>query len=1169
MAQGSQRELLPAQVSLAAANLGTTPPVQTAPPRPPPAIPDHDLLRCIGRGSYGEVWLARNVMGTYRAVKIVYRATFDSDRPYEREFKGLQKFEPVSRTHESQVAVLHVGRNDRDGYFFYVMELADDQRSGQQIDPSRYAPRTLGCELKAGGRLPPEQCLRIGLALTTALDHLHQQGLIHRDIKPSNIIYVNGQPKLADIGLVATADDTCSFVGTEGYLPPEGPGTPQADLYSLGKVLYEASTGKDRRDFPELPSQLDSLEKEKGILELNAVVVKACKPIVQQRYQSARQMHDDLLLLMAGKSVRQTHALERRLKLATRFGLALLAILVLGAVPYYLAVKEAWLAGANERKARTEAAKSREVAQLLQRMLESVGPSVALGRDTALLKEILDKAVKRIGIELTNQPAVEAEMRNTIGEVWFALGQYEEAAAMHRQALTTRIHLGSDEDASVAESLHNLAKALLALGKPREAEIAQRWALALRQKLFGNENAEVAFSLSGLGRILFTQGRRAESEAAFRAALVMRQKLFGIGHPGLAASLNDLASVLFTQGRIAETEAAYRESLALTRKSPGDANPDVAQTLYDLAGVLTEQAGSAGDSPKLAEAQTLLREALSMSRKLLGNAHPVVERTLNRLVKVLSQGGNLSGAEALRREDLDLAIKELGSGHSDVALKRINLAGVLRAQDRLADARELEQSALAAARDLAGRDPQKAEDIIVHLAGVLSGQKQASEAESLYREALASARSPARNQPLRLERRLIDLAGCLKNQNKLAQAEPLLREALASARLFATNAQDLPRLEARVGQLGELLREENKLTEAEPLLRENLALKKRRVGKEARDVAQSLVGLASLLYGTGKPAEAETAFREAAAMAKQTAGKDYPEDLAAALSGLAWVLQSEQKRAEAETVAREALAIRQQMKLRPPDERAIADSFYQLASVLWSEGRLADAEPAAREALARYERSIPNDWQTFNCGTMLGGILNGEKKRPEAEVALRDAVALAKRVASDQHAGDLAQALYSLAWVLQIEDKLTDAENAAREALVIRQQLEQQGRQGQDVADSLYELAVVLESERKSDQAETPARECLARYEKMIPNEWPTFNCRSTLGLILLSQRKYSEAETLLLSAYEGLSQLRGTFAIDIKARVRESLERLVALYEAIPRPAEAAEWKSKLAKLD
>src|SRR5437667_1261903 len=68
-----------------------------------PQIPDHQLLRCVGRGSYGEVWLARNVIGTYRAVKVVYRKSFDNERPYEREFDGIQKFEPISRSHEGLV----------------------------------------------------------------------------------------------------------------------------------------------------------------------------------------------------------------------------------------------------------------------------------------------------------------------------------------------------------------------------------------------------------------------------------------------------------------------------------------------------------------------------------------------------------------------------------------------------------------------------------------------------------------------------------------------------------------------------------------------------------------------------------------------------------------------------------------------------------------------------------------------------------------------------------------------------------------------------------------------------------------------------------------------------------------------------------------------------------
>src|SRR5437016_2884796 len=103
-----------------------------------PQVPDHELLRAIGGGSYGEVWLARNVMGSFRAVKVVYRKTFESERPYERKFSGIEKFEPISRSHEGFVDILQVGRNDQAGYFYYVMELADDAlSSGSELAPAQ------------------------------------------------------------------------------------------------------------------------------------------------------------------------------------------------------------------------------------------------------------------------------------------------------------------------------------------------------------------------------------------------------------------------------------------------------------------------------------------------------------------------------------------------------------------------------------------------------------------------------------------------------------------------------------------------------------------------------------------------------------------------------------------------------------------------------------------------------------------------------------------------------------------------------------------------------------------------------------------------------------------------------------------------------------------------
>ena len=305
-----------------------------------PSVPDYELLRRIGGGAYGEVWLARSLAtGAMRAAKIVWRQRFEDGRPFQREFEGIQKFERISREHPSQLALFHIGRSEVGGYFYYVMELADGfqdskpealrpgeshDTKGQSknanrglLDFENYCPHTLRAEL-GQGRLPPARVLEIGLALTEALHHLHRSGLVHRDVKPSNVIFVNGSPKLADIGLVTDASDRCSIVGTEGYLPPEGPGTPQADIFSLGKVLYEAATGQDRRAFPNLPPAIKDWPDSQSVAELNEIVLKACARVAQARYESAEAMHEDLARLAQGKSVRRARRLQRRKRLLLR-----------------------------------------------------------------------------------------------------------------------------------------------------------------------------------------------------------------------------------------------------------------------------------------------------------------------------------------------------------------------------------------------------------------------------------------------------------------------------------------------------------------------------------------------------------------------------------------------------------------------------------------------------------------------------------------------------------------------------------------------------------------------------------------------------------------------------------------------------------------------------------
>ena len=172
------------------------------------------------------------------------------------------------------------------------------------------------------GSLPSERAIELGIALTEALGHLHRRGLVHRDVKPANVIFVNGKPKLADIGLVTDASDNRSIVGTEGYLSPEGPGTPQADIFALGKVLYEAATGLDRREFPDLPRDVRTWPDAKKVFEINEVILMACSTDLKRRYQSCEEMQSDLVLLERGKSVKQKRSQRLFWSIAKKTGLA-------------------------------------------------------------------------------------------------------------------------------------------------------------------------------------------------------------------------------------------------------------------------------------------------------------------------------------------------------------------------------------------------------------------------------------------------------------------------------------------------------------------------------------------------------------------------------------------------------------------------------------------------------------------------------------------------------------------------------------------------------------------------------------------------------------------------------------------------------------------------------
>lgn len=242
-------------------------------------IPDYEVLQLCGQGAYGEVWLARNRSGQMVALKLIKHAT-----GIEKEFAGLVNYAKL-KTSPHLIRILHTGETEE--LLYYTMEPADNLGTDRS-----YIPATLANLLHQRERLSPQETLTLGIQLLDGLKTLHDAGLVHRDVKPENILYVDGSPKLSDIGLVRRISQTLSLGGTLGFLPPErlrsgSSGKNNAeDLYALGKVLYCTVTGNPVEEFPSFPPELIC---SKECRRLNAVILTACDPVPVRRFHNAAE----------------------------------------------------------------------------------------------------------------------------------------------------------------------------------------------------------------------------------------------------------------------------------------------------------------------------------------------------------------------------------------------------------------------------------------------------------------------------------------------------------------------------------------------------------------------------------------------------------------------------------------------------------------------------------------------------------------------------------------------------------------------------------------------------------------------------------------------------------------------------------------------------------------
>ena len=193
--------------------------------------------------------------------------------------------------HPNLLQIHHVGKTDEN--LFYVMDLADDVRGGPGRDDADYRPLSLQERLQSD-RLSARECLQYTRQLLAGLAFLHRSGMVHRDVKPANCLFVDGELKLADFGLLTEAGPQVSRVGTRTYMPPDGRMDARADVYAAGLVIYEMLSGLPAESFPRLGENAGEIVADAILGVLLKLALRACEPDPQKRCRDAGQMLDEL-----------------------------------------------------------------------------------------------------------------------------------------------------------------------------------------------------------------------------------------------------------------------------------------------------------------------------------------------------------------------------------------------------------------------------------------------------------------------------------------------------------------------------------------------------------------------------------------------------------------------------------------------------------------------------------------------------------------------------------------------------------------------------------------------------------------------------------------------------------------------------------------------------------
>jgi eukaryotic-like serine/threonine-protein kinase len=704
---------------------------------------DHKL----GEGGFGTVWLARQTTPIDRMVAIkILKPGLAGSRMIAARFEA-ERHTLARMDHPGIARVLDAGATAT-GRPYFVMEFV-----GDAVPITDYV-RSHTLPLRDRVRLIERVCLAVQHAHTKGVIH---RDIKPGNVLVSTS---NGSPvpRVIDFGIAKAIDSNAAVltqdlqvIGTPQYMSPEQAAgasrlvDTRSDVYSLGALLYELACDAPPFDADQLrrfgwteamkllrevdPPAPSTRTREPIDAEVDWITMKALEKEPSRRYQSAAELAADVQRYLSGRAVEAgpATAAYRVRKFVARHTLALAAGSVVAAALVIAtgvsvamlvnarraeaqaielaraaqraeedaAQKEA-IAATSAGEARTNLDRAASLAGFTNKLITGIDPSVAQGRDTGLMHDLLSDASKRLDEKSASlDPTVRVALRGMIGDAYLSLEQVPDALREYRKAKDVITTSGDADDADSINAMIGYGNALADADEFEEAETVLRDATARLERLGRGDSISAANALNNLATTVSARGRADEALALLQRVVDIRQRRQGSEHKLTLVARGNLASAYKSLGKAEQARDIWADLLPTMRRVLGPTDPRTLVTLGNL-GTTYEQLNDDVNAEKC------FRETLLLRRQIHPAGSPALVRPIGNLGGLLQRTGRLEEAESLLGEALSVSRTSHGPEHDLTLLSQTRLAGLYRSQKKFDQAIPLAQQTIDAYRKKEG-----------------------------------------------------------------------------------------------------------------------------------------------------------------------------------------------------------------------------------------------------------------------------------------------------------------------------------------------------------------------------------------------------------------------------------------------------------------------------------